>query len=210
MQRRGWVRFVFASLLLASAVSVLTSAQAHRSGCHRWHSCPSDSGSYTCGDLGYFTFCGYSSLPGSQPETSQPSSQSNIYTPPPKPSKPKVVQPSRPRYAVPGVAYIRAGSLNGTMGYLSKIPSGWYQLTIKKATMQVKPGSKTAAVWVRKDAPKLKSSLKSAPILLGGQLYLPVSSLRLVGCLVDTSPLSAKYVEVTCGSTTSIFDVKIW
>lgn len=26
---------------------------AHRSGCHRWHSCPSDSGSYTCGDLGY-------------------------------------------------------------------------------------------------------------------------------------------------------------
>lgn len=28
-------------------------AEAHRSGCHRWHSCPSDSGSYTCGDLGY-------------------------------------------------------------------------------------------------------------------------------------------------------------
>lgn len=28
-------------------------ASAHRSGCHRWHSCPSDSGSYTCGDLGY-------------------------------------------------------------------------------------------------------------------------------------------------------------
>lgn len=32
-------------------------AQAHRSGCHRWHSCPSDSGSYTCGDLGYRNFC---------------------------------------------------------------------------------------------------------------------------------------------------------
>lgn len=26
---------------------------AHQSGCHRWHSCPSDSGSYVCGDLGY-------------------------------------------------------------------------------------------------------------------------------------------------------------
>ena len=25
-------------------------AEAHRSGCHRWHSCPSDSGSYVCGD----------------------------------------------------------------------------------------------------------------------------------------------------------------
>lgn len=33
-------------------------ASAHRSGCHRWHSCPSDSGSYTCGDLGYSTYCG--------------------------------------------------------------------------------------------------------------------------------------------------------
>lgn len=28
-------------------------ALAHRSGCHRWHSCPSDRGTYTCGDLGY-------------------------------------------------------------------------------------------------------------------------------------------------------------
>jgi len=29
------------------------SSYAHRSGCHRWHSCPSDTGSYICGDLGY-------------------------------------------------------------------------------------------------------------------------------------------------------------
>jgi hypothetical protein len=27
--------------------------EAHQSGCHRWHSCPSDTGSYICGDLGY-------------------------------------------------------------------------------------------------------------------------------------------------------------
>jgi endonuclease YncB( thermonuclease family) len=32
-------------------------AAAHRSVCHRWHSCPSDSGSYTCGDLGYCSQC---------------------------------------------------------------------------------------------------------------------------------------------------------
>src|SRR6266545_3160562 len=31
---------------------------AHRSGCHRWHSCPSDTGSYICGDLGYTSGCG--------------------------------------------------------------------------------------------------------------------------------------------------------
>ena len=28
-------------------------ARAHQSGCHRWHSCPSDTGSYVCGDAGY-------------------------------------------------------------------------------------------------------------------------------------------------------------
>lgn len=32
-------------------------ALAHRSGCHRWHSCPSDTGSYVCGDLGYCFQC---------------------------------------------------------------------------------------------------------------------------------------------------------
>ncbi len=32
-------------------------AHAHRDGCHRWHSCPSDSGSYECGDLGYYSEC---------------------------------------------------------------------------------------------------------------------------------------------------------
>ncbi|RJF74494.1 SH3 domain-containing protein [Deinococcus cavernae] len=32
-------------------------ALAHRDGCHRWHSCPSDRGTYVCGDLGYTTYC---------------------------------------------------------------------------------------------------------------------------------------------------------
>lgn len=47
-------------------------ANAHRSGCHRWHSCPSDSGSYACGDLGYP--CRYSTYPESN------SSYLNNYT----------------------------------------------------------------------------------------------------------------------------------
>ncbi len=37
--------------------------EAHRSGCHRWHSCPSDTGSYVCGDLGYP--CKYPTYPKS-------------------------------------------------------------------------------------------------------------------------------------------------
>jgi hypothetical protein len=36
---------------------ILPDASAHRSGCHRWHSCPSDTGSYTCGDTGYCSGC---------------------------------------------------------------------------------------------------------------------------------------------------------
>jgi len=33
---------------------------AHKSGCHRWHSCPSDDGSYVCGDTGHYSQCGNS------------------------------------------------------------------------------------------------------------------------------------------------------
>src|SRR3989344_7576618 len=46
--------------IFASSVSI---ASAHRSGCHRWHSCPSDSGSYTCGDAGHP--CAYPTYPAS-------------------------------------------------------------------------------------------------------------------------------------------------
>lgn len=42
---------------------LLAPAQTHRDGCHRWHSCPSDSGSYVCGDLGYTSGCPTASLP---------------------------------------------------------------------------------------------------------------------------------------------------
>ena len=41
-------------ILIVALIYVLASSvSAHRSGCHRWHSCPSDTGSYVCGDLGY-------------------------------------------------------------------------------------------------------------------------------------------------------------
>ena len=41
-------------------------AQAHQSGCHRWHSCPSDTGSYVCGDRGLDTYCPKPRGPGLQ------------------------------------------------------------------------------------------------------------------------------------------------
>lgn len=45
------------SILIVSGLVLPTTASAHRSGCHRWHSCPSDTGSYVCGDLGYTSGC---------------------------------------------------------------------------------------------------------------------------------------------------------
>lgn len=43
-----------------------TDISGHRSGCHRWHSCPSHTGSYECGDLGHE--CKYSSNDDSDEE----------------------------------------------------------------------------------------------------------------------------------------------
>ena len=48
------------AIVLALALFALAlpdDAFAHKSGCHRWHSCPSDTGSYTCGDKGYCSQC---------------------------------------------------------------------------------------------------------------------------------------------------------
>jgi hypothetical protein len=70
------------AVLLLSLMPV--PAQAHRDGCHRWHSCPSDTGSYICGDLGYDTYCGGSGDGGAS------ASESLDIT---APRRPKVVQP---------------------------------------------------------------------------------------------------------------------
>ncbi len=50
---------VYRALALALLVLAVATpaAEAHRSGCHRWHSCPSDTGSYVCGDTGYCSGC---------------------------------------------------------------------------------------------------------------------------------------------------------
>ena len=51
-------RLLVGAALVLAAVGLGDPASAHRSGCHRWHSCPSDTGSYVCGDLGYSNYCG--------------------------------------------------------------------------------------------------------------------------------------------------------
>ncbi len=48
---------LFLLLAVLMFLGIAHPADAHRSGCHRWHSCPSDTGSYICGDLGYTSGC---------------------------------------------------------------------------------------------------------------------------------------------------------
>lgn len=54
---------LLSALAIVLVVFFASTASAHRSGCHRWHSCPSDTGSYTCGDAGYP--CQYPTYPAS-------------------------------------------------------------------------------------------------------------------------------------------------
>lgn len=53
-------------------------AGAHRSGCHRWHSCPPDRGNYVCGDLGYCSKCPDNQLcQGGSPQGAQKKSSAS-------------------------------------------------------------------------------------------------------------------------------------
>ena len=56
MRRVSQVNIV-AAILGTLFFLIAVNCHAHRSGCHRWHSCPSDSGSYVCGDSGYCSQC---------------------------------------------------------------------------------------------------------------------------------------------------------
>ena len=53
MKKLWWSVLLWIPVMIALEPSV----QAHRSGCHRWHSCERDHATYIRGDLGYDTFC---------------------------------------------------------------------------------------------------------------------------------------------------------
>lgn len=46
-------RLLLAGVVISAVFVWPQAALAHRSGCHNLHTCPSDTASYTCGDLGY-------------------------------------------------------------------------------------------------------------------------------------------------------------
>lgn len=63
MERKTRKFLLCVCLVFFGLIIVVNPAFAHRSGCHRWHSCPSDSGSYICGDAGHP--CQYPTYPAS-------------------------------------------------------------------------------------------------------------------------------------------------
>lgn len=67
------------AVLLAGLLIFLTVpvADAHRSGCHRWHSCPSDHGTYVCGDTGHCSQCPDNEYCKNQQPRRQPQKESD-------------------------------------------------------------------------------------------------------------------------------------
>jgi hypothetical protein len=74
--------------MLKGLMSWAAAAADHRSGCHSSHSCPSDHGTYVCGDLGHCSECPrYQFCQGGQPRVrAQPPTTSR--EPPSTPPKP--------------------------------------------------------------------------------------------------------------------------
>lgn len=68
-----WIGVIVVGMALVGS----NAAEAHRSGCHRWHSCPSDTGSYVCGDLGYSRFCGSATKNSSSSKRQNPGTIKN-------------------------------------------------------------------------------------------------------------------------------------
>jgi hypothetical protein len=78
---------LIAILLLMLVGSGVATIEAHRSGCHRWHACPSDHGTYVCGDLGYCSQCqDHAYGQGGQPNaTTKPPAKPEASAPTPSP-----------------------------------------------------------------------------------------------------------------------------
>ncbi len=55
MGRIGWVLFIFLTGFGVSVDAVYATAEDPT--CSKWHSCPSETGKYVCGDLGFCAFC---------------------------------------------------------------------------------------------------------------------------------------------------------
>ena len=61
---------ILGTALVSQSITFNNEALGHRDGCHAAHSCPSDNGSYICGDTGHYSEC-----PGKKKKSSDSGSQ---------------------------------------------------------------------------------------------------------------------------------------
>ncbi len=170
MRPRSLLMLTVAFLACFGGFAFAPSAEAHRSGCHRWHSCPSDSGSYVCGDLGYASEC-----PKSAPQpTPKPKPQP---TPKPKPAvTPKPAATPKPQTTpVPGSTTItiqHGGNVRKTARVVKTNIVG-----------QACPGDQVivqekAAPWYKIRISKIADSCDAARVPVGAEGWIHVALLR--------------------------------
>lgn len=153
------ITFVFLLvIILARPVS------AHRSGCHRWHSCPSDSGSYTCGDTGHSNYCGTSPTP-------QVTTPSLAPTPSPTPVMTDTSTSSSQDYT--------SSSSNPVSSADESSNSGWWWLVVpaglwglSAASDSIKNSNKSANYKGSSPVPATKTFGSGQCPLCGGALIL--------------------------------------
>ncbi|GAA5504094.1 hypothetical protein Dxin01_03862 [Deinococcus xinjiangensis] len=101
-------------------------ALAHRDGCHRWHSCPSDRGTYICGDLGYTTYC---------PKPEQPAVQIPAAAAPPVSGSTRRATTNLNLRSAPSASSVKLGTLkSGTTVNLLGCNAGWCQISSQGKT----------------------------------------------------------------------------
>ena len=136
-------------------------ADAHQSGCHRWHSCPSDSGSYVCGDLGYYSQCPSTNYPKSEPKSE------------PKPESPEYTENPIPDWIRNNAEWWAQGAI-GDKDFVSGI-----QYLIKEGIMQIPDtvssgdgGSQEIPTWIKNNADWWAQGLISDDDFVKGIQYL--------------------------------------
>lgn len=105
---------------------------AHRDGCHSHHSCPSDSGSYVCGDTGNYSECG-----SPTPATFAPQQATTVRTP---------VKTSTEEFKDSVIKYktVKKNNSNQYIGYKKIITKGVVGIGIAKVVVQLTDGIETS------------------------------------------------------------------
>jgi hypothetical protein len=97
MRLRSLLVITAAILVSFGVLAAARPVEAHRDGCHRHHSCPSDTGSYVCGDLGNDSECP-NSAPQPTPKPKLQPTAEPAATPKPA-AKPKPAATPKPQAA---------------------------------------------------------------------------------------------------------------